>query len=131
MVVSNPNNWSITNNGEIYFTYSGIKTGDPAAPATVSLISIDNSGLFDLYAKITSSFGAPADISAGKALGILVSIDDISVIKDQPSAAEYGNNTFTYELVIPRGSKFEILSLNTVENLVQERAVTVNAVKVI
>jgi len=131
MVVSNPNNWSITNNGEIYFSYSGIQTGGGAAPASVSLVAIDNSGLFDLYAKITPSFGVPADISAGKALGILVSIDDISVIKDQPSSAQYGNNTFTYELVIPRGSKFEILSLNTVENTVQERAVTVKAVKVI
>jgi len=112
--------------GSKWFAYSGIIVGDVSAPASIELINIPNSGLRDAYVKIQPSYGKPASTSGGNALGIIVKINDIEVIKFQDYEPEHNQGApIEFSLFIPYQSKLEIISLNTSANNTQERGVTV------
>lgn len=109
--------------GNKWYSYSGVTFGDVTVPATIQLIFIPNTGLKDSLVQIQSYTGQPATASTNNALGIIVKIDDIEIVKSQPTNASnpaIGDyNPIT--LFIPRQSKLEIISINTSSNNTQER----------
>lgn len=110
--------------GERFYAYSGVVVGDITSPASITLISIPNTGLKDSFIKIQPSYGeVVADIN-GEHLGISVSIDGIEVVNTQRYRI-YADTLESFDLFIPRQSSFTILSLNTAANNTQERGVTV------
>ena len=66
-----------------FYAYSGIVQGGIAVPASVTLISIPNTGLKDTFVKIQNSYGLPVTTGFQDALGISILIDDVEVIKQQ------------------------------------------------
>jgi hypothetical protein len=108
--------------GERFYAYSGVIVGDVTVPASITLISIPNTGLKDAFVKIQSCYGRPISASSAHQIGIGVLIDGIEVIKSQRYEAE-SDYTETFELFIPRQSSLTILSLNTALNNTQERSV--------
>jgi len=111
----------LLSNGTKYFSYSGVRQGDITLPATISLMTIDNAGLRDSLVCFQAYYGQPIGLGATDTLGIIVSIDDIEVYKSQ--GTDYRPQVYNDEvkLFVPRQSKIQILSLNTVANNLQER----------
>jgi len=112
--------------GRQWYAYSGVVQGGPAIPAFVTLINILSTGLKDSYIKIMPFYGQPVATAAGDALGIKVLIDDIEVYELQPHSTAAGPQIqpSLVELFIPRSSKLEIQSINTANNTLQDRGVT-------
>ena len=113
--------------GNKWYSYSGVTFGDVSVPATIQLIFIPNTGLKDSYVQIQPYTGLPQTASTNNALGIIVKIDDVEVVKSQPTNA---NNPAIgdynpIQLFIPRQSKLEIISINTTSNNTQERGCNV------
>jgi len=108
--------------GSRFYAYSGPIQGDVSVPASITLISIPNTGLKDTFVKIQPFFGQEVSSSSGQQLGLQVLIDDNLVF-------EYGNLTYTlndhnhYEFFVPRGSKLECISINKSGNNTQVRGV--------
>jgi len=99
--------------------------GDVSSPSTVPLTTILNTGLSDSFVKIQPIFAQPVSTGGGNALGIIIKINDLEVIKSQDYAWDnFGEAVGSIELFVPRQSKLEILSLNTSANNTQERGVT-------
>jgi len=113
--------------GGKWHSYSGSVAGGPTLPATVELVKIPSTGLKDTYAKISPFYGVPITNAAGDAIGIKIFINDVVVYESQPRLTDYGHNrpSTIIELFIPQQSKLEILSLNTANNSLQNRGVTV------
>ena len=112
--------------GERFYAYSGVIQGDITVPASITLISIPNTGLRDAFVKIQPFYGIP--ITAGtspNALGLIIAIDGIEIIKTRPvNAGEQDRVLETFELFIPRQSSLTITSMNTSANNTQERGCT-------
>ena len=108
--------------GSRFYAYSGVLQGDVSVPASITLISIPNTGLKDTFVKIQPFFGQEVSSSSGQQLGFQVLIDDNIVF-------EYGNLTYAlndhnhYEFFVPRGSKLECISINKPNNNTQDRGV--------
>jgi hypothetical protein len=109
--------------GSRFYAYSGVLQGDVSVPASITLISIPNTGLKDSFIKIQGFFGLEASSSSSQQLGIKVLIDDIEVYDNQNFY--YSSDDATIELFIPRQSKLEILSSNTTGNNTQNRGCSV------
>ena len=113
--------------GDKYYSYSGVLFGDVSVPATISMISIPNTGLKDSLVIIEPYYGVSVSQGADSGLGIEVKLDDVTVIKQQ--AYRYGasgddtSSLREFKLFIPRQSKLEIISLNTTANNTQTRGV--------
>jgi hypothetical protein len=108
--------------GDKYYSYSGILFGDVSVPATIPMITIDNTGLRDSYVKISPFFGLEVASGSGDQLGISVKLDDVEIINRQNFY--YSSDDGHLELFMPRNSKLEILSLNSTNNNTQTRGVT-------
>jgi len=108
--------------GDKYYSYSGILFGDVSVPATIPMITIDNTGLRDSYVKISPFFGLEVASGSGDQLGISVKLDDVEIINRQNFY--YSSDDGHLELFMPRNSKLEILSLNRTNNNTQTRGVT-------
>ena len=110
--------------GDKWYSYSGQVFGDVSAPATIPLVTIDNTGLKDSYAVIQYSCG---NIVSGGAdqLGVSVKLDGVEIINAQNDLREREINPETWNIFLPRNSKLEVISLNTSANNTQLRGVTV------
>lgn len=125
MTVSVGLNQRLLSEGERFYAYSGVVTGDVSLPATISLINITN-GLRDSFVKILPFQGRPVATGVSDGLGIAVLIDGVEVYKDQ-QRSNYNNAPSVdnhIELFVPRQSTLEIQSINTANNNNQERGVT-------
>lgn len=118
----------LLSDGKKWFAYSGKQVGDVSVPATIELINIPNTGLYDSYVCIEPIFGTLVSNALGSSLGIEVVIDDIIVVTcDQFSVTNWGgtqlstNQMLKYTLFVPRQSELKIISLNTSANNTQER----------
>jgi uncharacterized protein (DUF39 family) len=109
--------------GNRFYAYSGIVTGDVTVPATITLIDIPNTGLKDAFVKIQPSYGQAITNTNNTQLGIVILIDEIEIIKSQRHENE-DDYTETFDLFVPRQARIQILSLNTTANNTQERGVT-------
>jgi len=118
---------TLLSGGQKWFSYSGVLFGDVSAPATIQMVLIPNTGLRDSLVSIQPYYGRENNDSGGNVLGIEVKIDDVTVIKQQSSVTGVYSmrNTTDFNLFVPRQSKFEVISLNTSGNNVQERGCTV------
>lgn len=111
--------------GRQWYAYSGVVQGGPTIPAFVTLINILSTGLKDSYVKITPFYGESVSTNAGDGLGIKILIDDIEVYELQPREEfRRGRDWPLLELFVPRSSKLEIQSINTANNTLQDRGVT-------
>jgi len=110
--------------GRQWYAYSGVVQGGPTIPSFVTLIDILSTGLKDSYVKISPFFGQPTTTAAASALGLLILIDNIEVIDFQPSTADNNYSQALIELFIPRQSRLTIKSINTANNTLQDRGVT-------
>tara|TARA_Y100001963_G_scaffold81797_1_gene113445 strand:- start:414 stop:779 length:366 start_codon:yes stop_codon:yes gene_type:complete len=108
--------------GDKYYQNSGVVIGDVTSPATISLITIPNTGLRDSFVIIQYSCGNIIS-SGGDQLGISVKLDDVEIINAQGDLREREINPETWNLFVPRQSKLEIISLNTSGNNTQKRSV--------
>lgn len=109
--------------GDKWFSYSGEVFGDVSAPATIPMITIDNTGLRDSVVQFQPFYGARASGAGGSNLGYEVKLDNIIIITSQNI---YGtdspvSNASWQTLFIPRNSKLEVISLNTSGNNTQIR----------
>ena len=111
--------------GDKYYSYSGIVFGDVSAPATINLITIDNTGLKDSYVFIEPYYGVPVSTANASAPGIEVKIDDVTVIKNQANRQNNDMSHNTFRIFVSRQSKLEVISLNTAANNTQERGCNV------
>ena len=110
--------------GDKYYSYSGEVFGDVSAPATISMITIDNSGLRDSLIQVQPFFGNTVSGAGGQALGLTIKLDDVIIYNQQFSNhSEIKPNVEIENLFIPRNSKIEILSNNTTGNNTQIRGV--------
>ena len=107
--------------GDKYYSYSGEVFGDVSGPATISMITIDNTGLRDSLIVFQPFFGKRVSGAGGDVLGLEIKLDDVTILNTQ------GVDNFTtfpnswYQLFIPRNSKIEVLSRNTGGNNTQIR----------
>lgn len=111
--------------GERFYVYGGLKTGDATNPATVNLVSIDNVGLRDCYVQIQPYFSLPASTATNEGLGIQILIDDEIVFEQKSPDPFYRDVQQPINLFVPRQSKLTILSLNTSGNNTQSRGCSV------
>jgi len=114
--------------GDKYYSYSGEIFGDVSAPATIPMITIDNTGLRDSLVEIQPYFGRLVSGSNGEALGIAVKLDNVTVINSQTyyvQSTNYGTTDNAYRLFVPRNSKLEIIRLNATGNNTQISGVNV------
>jgi len=109
--------------GRQWYAYSGVVQGGPALPAFVTLISILSTGLKDSFVKIMPFYGQPQAAGSNDALGMLILIDDIEVCEWQ-QRVDTAVTAELIELFVPRSSKLEIKSINTANNSLQDRGVT-------
>jgi len=108
--------------GDKYYSYSGEVFGDVSAPATISMITIDNTGLKDSYVKVLPYYGQPQSGAGNTALGIEIKLDNISIYNSQRVDPDNARE-WPPEFFAPRNSKLEIISLNTSQNNTQTRGV--------
>ena len=111
--------------GDKYYSYSGEIFGDVSAPATIPMIAIDNTGLRDSVVTIQPFYGQPSTSSTNNALGMIVKLDNIIIIKEQPGNAGNYRGNETWSIMAPRNSKLEVISMNTTANNTQIRGVNV------
>ena len=107
-----------------FYAYSGDIQGDITVPASITLISIPNTGLKDSFVKIQPFFGSEISSNVGDALGLSVTIDGITIYNSQVNAWRRENVQLPpheIELFIPRQSNLVITSLNTAANNTQLR----------
>ena len=118
---------TVLSGGDKWYSYSGVVSGDVSVPASIQLVFLSNTGLRDSLVSIQPYYGRENNDSGGNVLGIEVKIDDVTVIKQQSSVTGVYSmrNTTDFNLFVPRQSKFEVISLNTSGNNVQERGCTV------
>ena len=109
--------------GDKYYSYSGEVFGDVSAPATISMITIDNTGLRDSMIIVQPYYGKENNDSGGNILGIQIKLDGIVIVNQQAAVAgAYSiRNQTDFNLFAPRNSKLEVISLNTSGNNVQIR----------
>ena len=108
--------------GDKYYSYSGEVFGDVSVPATISMITIDNTGLRDSYIQVMPFYGNLISGSAAQGLGIKIKLDNIVIVNEQANQ-NYLSGLEEFKLFAPRNSKLEILSLNTSGNNTQIRGV--------
>ena len=110
----------LLSDGQKWFAYSGVRTGGVALPASLTMITIPNTGLRDSLVCIQPYQGDPITTGANDALGLLITIDDVEVYKSVPSWQRYPSLADTVEnkieLFVPRQSKLEVISLNNANN---------------
>jgi hypothetical protein len=114
--------------GDKWFSYSGEVFGDVSVPATIPMITIDNTGLRDSYIVVQPYFGAAASTSNGMILGLTIKIDSVVVVNTQGTQGNVISNDVlneTFNLFVPRNSKLEIISRNTTDNNTQIRGANV------
>ena len=113
--------------GDKYYSYSGEVFGDVSAPATIPMVTIDNTGLRDSYVKIMPFFGTLVSGGTGDVLGLEVKMDNVTIIRSQLTGGSGDiKDQFEYfELFIPRNSKLELISLNTSGNNTQIRGANI------
>ena len=113
--------------GDKYYSYSGEVFGDVSVPATISMITIDNTGLRDSYMQIQPFFGQPVVETSSEGLGIKVLLDNIVVANyDSIQGARWGpivENPIM--LFVPRNSKIEVVSINSSGNNTQIRGANI------
>ena len=115
---------TLLSGGDKWFSYSGEVFGDVTVPATISMISIPNTGLRDSYLGIFPFYSTVISGTAANALGIQIKLNDTIILT---SKQYYGGSQAIQQdselvnLFIPRQSKLEILSLNTSGNNTQIR----------
>ena len=109
--------------GDKYYSYSGEIFGDVSAPATIPMITIDNTGLRDSMIIVQPYYGKENNDSGGNILGIQIKLDGIVIVNQQAAVAgAYSiRNQTDFNLFAPRNSKLEVISLNTSGNNVQIR----------
>jgi len=116
----------LLSDGKKWFSYSGMVVGDITAPASITMLTIDNTGLRDSYVCFKFFIGQRVSGAGGTNLGQVILVDDIEVFKSQN---QYGTDapvsSGNTEIFVPRQSKLEVLSLNTGPNNLQERGVCV------
>jgi len=115
---------TLLSGGDKWFSYSGVTFGDVSAPASIQLNFIPNTGLRDSFIQVTPFYGIENNTAAGSQLGIEIKINDVTVVKNQNEYQTRINNGESFTLFVPRQSKLEVNSLNTVNNNVQERGCT-------
>ena len=101
--------------GNKWYSYSGQVFGDVTSPASITLVTIPNTGLRDSYVVIQYSCGQI--VSSGG--------DDVEIINAQTDLREREITPETWNIFVPRQSKLEVISLNTSANNTQLRGVTV------
>ena len=111
--------------GDKYYSYSGVLFGDVSVPATISMITIDNTGLRDSYIEIQPYFAQEVTSGVDEALGITVKLDNVVMFTSQSRQQQQERETITniIKIFAPRNSKLEIISLNTANNNTQIRGV--------
>ena len=112
--------------GDKYYSYSGEIFGDVSAPASINMITIDNTGLRDSYVQIQPFLGKPNSDGDGDALGFEVKLDNITVFNAQGVIMDRTQLALNpIMLFVPRNSKLQINSLNTTNNNTQIRGCNV------
>jgi len=112
--------------GDKYYSYSGEVFGDVTAPASINMITIDNTGLKDSYVQIQPFLGKPNSDGDGDALGFEVKLDNITVFNAQGVIMDRTQLALNpIMLFVPRNSKLQINSLNTTNNNTQIRGCNV------
>jgi len=117
-------NFRLLSSGDRLYAYSGVVAGDVSVPATVQLLKFENSGLRDMFLKIKPFFARPVSTATLDALGLLISIDGVTVYTQQNTRESLTTGdqlADEIELFIPKQSTFEVLSINTANNNTQER----------
>jgi len=110
--------------GDKYYSYSGEIFGDVSVPATIPMITIDNTGLRDSYVMVQTFFGLAATATGTSQLGIQIKLDNAVVVNFQ--GREYPrNDNDEFKLFVPRNSKLEVISLNTSGNNTQIRGANI------
>tara|TARA_R110002124_G_scaffold79381_1_gene211171 strand:+ start:481 stop:864 length:384 start_codon:yes stop_codon:yes gene_type:complete len=111
--------------GDKYYSYSGEIFGDVSVPASIPMITIDNTGLRDSLIQVNGFFGKDVSTTNGQQLGIQIKLDNVIILNEQPARSSeiYTVTNNTYSLFMPRNSKLEIISLNTSGNNTQIRGV--------
>ena len=109
--------------GDKYYSYSGQVFGDVSAPATIPMVTIDNTGLRDSLIEVQAYFGRPIGLGVNDTLGILIKLDDVEIYRSQGSDYRPPAYNDQVRLFAPRNSKLEIISLNTSANNTQTRGV--------
>ena len=109
--------------GDKYYSYSGRLFGDVSVPATIPMITIDNTGLKDSYVVISPFYGAPVNNSGGAQIGITIKLDNVEIVKHKVYDVR-GDMVENFPLFIPRNSKLEVISDNSTANNTQTRGVT-------
>tara|TARA_R110000822_G_scaffold103063_1_gene229603 strand:+ start:266 stop:649 length:384 start_codon:yes stop_codon:yes gene_type:complete len=112
--------------GDKYYSYSGELFGDVSVPATIPMITIDNTGLRDSLIQIQPYFGQLVNTSNNEGLGIEIKLDNVTIFKNQIYQATIRSNQIENQLQFfaPRNSKLEVISNNTTGNNTQTRGVT-------
>jgi len=112
--------------GRQWYAYSGVVQGGPTIPAFVTLIDILSTGLKDCFVKIQPSYGKIISTTDAQVLGLLILIDDVEIINNQHYEGSWRTvSEPTIELFVPRQSRLTVKSINTADNTLQERGVTV------
>jgi len=118
--------------GNKWFSYSGEVFGDVSAPATIPMITIDNTGLRDSLITVDPYFGTPISNDLNTSLGIEIKLDGVVVYTADEFISPTSQSNFNLStskidtaLFIPRNSKLEIISLNTTANNTQIRGCNV------
>lgn len=114
-------NFRALSSGERIYAYSGVIQGDISVPATIQLLKFQNTGLRDMFLKIQPFYGVPNSGGSVDALGILVTIDGVEIIKSQRLDPNDSRAESPFELFVPKQSTLELLSLNTTNNNTQDR----------
>ena len=110
--------------GDKWYSYSGEVFGDVSAPATIPMITIDNTGLRDSYVGVFPFYSTVVSGTAANALGIQIKLDGVVILH---SKQYYGGSQAIQQdselvnLFIPRNSKLEIISMNSSGNNTQIR----------
>lgn len=115
---------TLLSTGDKWYAYSGEIFGDVSAPATIPMILIPNTGLRDSYVVIQPFFAKQVDATQNHQLGITVKLDDVVIINSQRYQT-YGDVVESFNIFVPRQSKLEIISNNTVLNNTQLRGANV------
>ena len=110
--------------GDKYYSYSGEVFGDVSVPATISMITIDNTGLRDSLVYIQPFYGLPASGTTGAQLGIQIKLDNTTIYNAQTGrSTDFNQVDNNIQLFMPRNSKIEVISLNTSGNNTQIRGI--------
>ena len=114
----------LLSDGKKYYSYSGEVFGDVSAPATIPMITIDNTGLKDSYVEFYPYYSTLVSGTSANALGIQIKLDNVVILH---SKQYYGGSQAIQQdselvkLFIPRNSKLEVISMNTSGNNTQIR----------